>query len=300
MRATRQGRQQRAGCDGRAGGEVAVRAACFTRAGSPPGPVLTVLHACPRWTLEAYFTRKDSDYPVSSILGREGRGRGRLAQGIGAAGGWAALWDTGIWAQSQQCTPRPRHSAIQCRAGLCRHHITEDRQLSKLWGNRRKSKEEQPTRRENPRAYLSVQVDTSVSLSPGMTHPPCVLVPGPPVTEPPRQLARVTRTQATHQAFPVAAGWQLLGERVHLSRGTRSCWGHESWGLSEPPPWKNLTSKHNQHVEKAQLKTPLDVWMKYAQARQPRAFQSREAINYVFEVKLKSDFIQLATKKRCN
>lgn len=67
-------------------------------------------------------------------------------------------------------------------------------------------KEEQPTRRENPRAYLSVQVDTSVSLSPGMTHPPCVLVPGPPVTEPPRQLARATRTQATHQAFPVAAG----------------------------------------------------------------------------------------------
>ena len=68
-----------------------VRAACFTRAGCLPGLLLTVLHARPHWTLEGYFTRKDSDYPVSSILGREGGGQGRLAQGLGAAGGRAAL-----------------------------------------------------------------------------------------------------------------------------------------------------------------------------------------------------------------
>lgn len=47
MRARRQGRQQRAGCDGGAGGEAVVRAACFTRAGCLPGLLLTVLHACP-------------------------------------------------------------------------------------------------------------------------------------------------------------------------------------------------------------------------------------------------------------
>ena len=57
------------GRDGRARGEAAVRAACFTRAGFLPGPLLTALRARPCWTLEGYFTREDSDHPVSSILG---------------------------------------------------------------------------------------------------------------------------------------------------------------------------------------------------------------------------------------
>ena len=185
---------------------------------------------------------------------------------------------SGIWVKSQLCIPRLHHTSdplqedwaenrsikpqhIQRKTELYRCNIFENWQFSKLWSNRRKSKKNRRLNYRNTHMLLSGLSGHPISLCPANPQPPRVLVPGLPITVPPCQLAGMTMTQAANQAFQVAADVTAAGVE-----GLLFTWRYEplrSWKLGAIRNhllWKKLMSEYNQHMEKAELKTPPDVW----------------------------------------
>lgn len=185
---------------------------------------------------------------------------------------------SGIWVKGQLCTPHPHHTSdqlqgdwaengnikqqhIQRKTELYRCNIFENWPFSKLWSNRRKIKEKQETQlQKHPHAPVRSEWTPHFSVSSNSSSTPCAGA-RTAIIVPPCQLAGTTMTQAANQAFQAAADVTAPGVE-----GLLFTWRYEplkSWKLGAIRNhllWEKLMSDYNQHMEKAELRTPPDVW----------------------------------------